>query len=126
MIIPTKPTGRMINYHFRDSEFTCRHCGMVMVHPELIRKLELLRAMVDRPITITSGYRCQAYQKVVNPKVPVSPHMFGMAADIMIKGLTVDAIANRAEIAGFDGIGRYYGQKFVHVDVCGSVRRWAE
>lgn len=126
MIIPVKPTGRMINYHFRDSEFTCRHCGMVMVHPELIRKLELLRAIVGKPITVTSGYRCATYQKIVNAKVPVSPHMFGMAADIVVSGLSVDTIANLAEKAGFDGIGRYYGQKFVHVDVCGSARRWTE
>lgn len=126
MLVPSKPTGRLLNYHFRDTEFACRHCGLAMVHPELVRKLEALRQTIGKSITVTSGYRCGDYQKVVNPKVFPSPHMFGMAADIIIPGLTVEAIAQAAERAGFDGVGRYFKQGFVHVDVCGSRRRWTD
>jgi len=99
---------------------------MVMVHPELVRKLEALRVLAGRPVVVTSGYRCGEYQKEVNPGVYPSPHMFGMAADITIAPYNVDQVYNLAKMAGFDGIGRYYDQKFVHVDVRGYHAEWTQ
>jgi uncharacterized protein YcbK (DUF882 family) len=40
--------------------------------------------------------------------------------------MTVDELASIAEAAGADGIGRYYGDQFVHVDTRGYAARWEE
>jgi len=125
-MLPYKPQGLYLNYHFIDKEFICRHCRYTLVHPELIRKLEALRRVAGRPVFITSGYRCGAYQKIVNPGVYPSPHMFGMAADITIPPYSVDQVYELAKKVGFDGIGRYYDQNFVHVDVRGYHAEWVQ
>jgi uncharacterized protein YcbK (DUF882 family) len=94
------------------------------VHPELVRKLEGLRNAVGAPVYITSGYRCARYNKVVGG-AENSYHLFGMAADIWVKGISPEQLAELAERTGFDGIGIYPDQGFVHVDVRGYRARWS-
>ncbi len=48
-----------------------------------------------------------------------SYHTVGMAADIFVTGLATQQLAEMAEAAGFDGIGIYSEQSFIHVDVRG-------
>ena len=113
--------------NFMDSEFKCRCCGKL---PEkgmktlLIVLLQRLRDRVDKPLTVTSGYRCQKHNKVVGGATN-SQHVLGTAADIRVpSGLTVPQLAQIAAEVGFDGIGRYIRQGFVHVDVRGQKARW--
>ena len=47
----------------------------------LAHKLEEIRAVLDRPISINSGYRCKKLNDAVHG-VPDSAHLFGLAADI--------------------------------------------
>lgn len=115
--------GKKITEHFSENEFACHCCGMVLVHPELVRKLEALRQQAGCPVNVTSGYRCTEYNKVVGG-VANSYHTFGMAADVYLGGVGVRELAGMAESAGFDGIGVYPGQGFVHVDVRGYGARW--
>ncbi|MDF9408214.1 D-Ala-D-Ala carboxypeptidase family metallohydrolase [Pelotomaculum isophthalicicum JI] len=96
---------------------------MVLVHPELLRKLEALRNVVGAPVYITSGYRCADHNKACGG-VENSYHTFGMAADIYSDEKNVYELAEIAENVGFDGIGIYPGQGFVHVDVRGYQARW--
>jgi len=44
--------------YFNLSEFTCPCCNLVMLHPRLLGKLVELRKILERPVYITSGYRC--------------------------------------------------------------------
>lgn len=55
-----------------------------------------------------------------------SQHLYGKAADIWIAGVSVDALAAYAEtlLPGKGGIGRYYTDGFVHVDVREVKSRW--
>ena len=58
--------------HFNLSEFACPCCKRLMLHPLLLEKLEKLRKIIERPVHITSGYRCFSY----NRKVPQSYNKF--------------------------------------------------
>jgi hypothetical protein len=53
--------------------------------------LEPLREKIGAPITITSGYRCQLLNALIGGALR-SDHMAGLAADIVVKGLTVDEL----------------------------------
>lgn len=81
-------------------------CGMVLVQPELVRKLEGLRFAIGAPVNVMSGYRCASCNKAVGG-AENSYHLFGMAADIWVEGINPRQLADIAEIIGFDGIGVY-------------------
>ena len=115
--------GQKLSEHFQAREFACSCCGMVLVHPELVRKLEGLRSAVGAPVNVTSGYRCSSCNKAVGG-AENSYHLFGMAADIWVEGISPQQLAEIAANIGFDGIGVYPEQGFVHVDVRGYKVRW--
>lgn len=106
-------------HYFIDREFACRHCGELPpggISAVLMAKLDELRERAGAPIIVTSGYRCPTHNRAVGG-VSNSQHVRGTAADIVCTALTVDQLADLAAAVGFDGIGRYYGSGFVHVDV---------
>ena len=91
---------------------------------ELARHLEQLRAIVKAPVTILSGYRCPDHNRKVGG-APMSQHVQGIAADVMVKGLTPAKIKRAAEqVARFNagGIGVY--RSWVHVDLRSTQARW--
>lgn len=115
--------------NFMDSEFKCRCCGKM---PEkgmktlLIVLLQRLRDKVGKPLTVTSGYRCQKHNKAVGGAAN-SQHVLCTAADIRVpSGMTVDQLAAAADAVGFTGVGKYYKQGFVHVDVRPNRARWTD
>lgn len=63
-----------------------------------VERLEVVRALFDRPIRVNSGYRCPALNRAVGGS-PGSQHMSGDAADVTIPGVDLkDAFeAIRAE-----------------------------
>ena len=69
--------------YFRAEEFVCPCCNQVKIDSELILKLEDLRHLFDRPIKITSAYRCPKHNKAIGG-VKNSEHIFGEAVDIYI------------------------------------------
>lgn len=104
--------------YFNLCEFECHHCGQLPeagMNPVLLAKLDVLRERLGRPVIVTSGYRCPVHNANVGG-VRNSQHVAGTAADIYCPGVSVDELADMATEIGFDGIGRYYGQGFVHVD----------
>jgi len=115
-----------IGPHFKYREFRCKCCGKLPskgVDPNLVLKLELLRKMLgDRPIIISSGYRCPAHNKRVRG-VPRSQHLYGTAADIYVRDVKPSKVAEVAEKVFWDGgLGRY--SNFTHVDTRGRRARW--
>lgn len=58
----------------------------------LAHMLEEVRAIVGKPITISSGYRSPAVNKAVGGSAS-SSHMSGLAADINCPGMTPAALA---------------------------------
>lgn len=89
--------------YFKRSEFKCgcegRHCKGYPVEPSfrLALMLEALRIEEGKPINITSGVRCKAYNKSLPGSSNASAHMLGLAADFNIYGVTTSA-AGRTRI----------------------------
>lgn len=114
-----------ISLHFDRSEFACPcGCGFDTVDAELVEVLEDLRGRLrGKPIKINSGCRCVRHNAKVGG-VENSIHRTGKAADIVVKGIDADTVADCLEelYPGKYGIGRY--PSFVHIDVRPVVARW--
>lgn len=114
--------NRNITTNFKLREFACKHCGAVSISPsfvELVARLQMLRSKVGKPVNVTSGYRCAIHDAAVGTSSNPGrgPHTTGKAADIWWDGASVDEMAAKAKEVGFTGVGRYYGQGFIHVDL---------
>lgn len=108
--------------HFKVKEFACKDgSDELYVDCELIEKLEVMRLYFDAPITINSAYRTKAHNAKVKGS-PKSQHLFGRAADIVVKGITPAQVAEFAKKIGFRGVGQY--GNFVHVDTRETISYW--
>ena len=118
--------------HFQLEEFRCHDgtavpANLVPNCQRLATELEKLRVVLDKPITIMSGYRSPAYNGKVKG-AGKSEHMNAAAADIIVNGLTPlqvqDAILTLVKAGTMynGGVGIYDG--WVHYDVGGKGRRW--
>ena len=115
-----------LSKHFNRSEFACHcGCGFDRIDPELVIRLEAARSYFGLPITIHSGCRCPKHNAAVKG-VKNSQHVQGIAADVVIKGISPNMVAqyfsDRFPDAG--GLGRY--DTFTHVDVRPVKARWDE
>ena len=116
----------IISPHFKLSEFACPCCNLVMLHPKLLGKLVELRKIVERPVYITSGYRCPRYNQIIGGVVN-SYHCIGLAVDIKVKDINLIELLGCAEEIDFTGIGFYEKKNFLHLDVRPTKRtRWRE
>lgn len=94
---------------------------------ELAKNLQVLRDALNKPISITSGYRSPKYNAKIGG-VKNSQHVKGTASDIQIKGMTPKEVA--LVIEGLiesgkmkqGGIGVY--PNFTHYDIRGVKARW--
>ena len=103
-----------LSEHFDSSEFACPCCSKNMVTGTFISKLQELRDLINKPIHITSGYRCKQYNKSIGG-YSHSPHLIGEAADITVKSMSKITLAMIAsKIAGIR-IGIY--PNHLHIDV---------
>lgn len=103
--------------NFKVYEFAC-HDGsdQILISAELVRTLQMIRSHFDRPVSITSGYRNEAYNAKVGG-AKSSYHVKGMAADITVTGVSNRDVAIYASGIA-NGVGLYdYTGGFVHVDV---------
>lgn len=107
--------NKTIRTHFTDKEMDCG-CGCEKtVVPELLMRLEALRVLLDRPLPVTSGARCESHNREVGGKQR-SLHLKGLAVDIACtdSNLRVAIIRNAGKL-GFNGIG--IAKTFVHLDL---------
>lgn len=72
---------------FKLSEFSCKcGCGQ-LPGPSIMEKALAIRKLLDRPMTITSGFRCQAHNAAIKGAAN-SAHCSGQAVDFTVKGQT--------------------------------------
>lgn len=111
-----------LSEHFSIKEFTCKcGCGQYKYDPVLLAKMECLRAAIgNRPILVSSGYRCEKHNKNVGG-AKNSYHMKGKACDIRVNGNMAELQKMADRIFSNGGVGIY--KTFVHVDT-GPKRRW--
>lgn len=118
---------KMFSKHFSAKEFSCKcGCGYVYKNDALLAALEDVRQHFGgRPVIINSGCRCRAHNREVGGKEN-SRHLYGEAADIVVKGVSPAEVANYCDsvIGDRGGVGRYLS--FTHIDVRGCYARWWE
>ena len=87
--------------------------------------LDPLREAWGRPIIVTSGYRCEALNKLVGG-VPISQHKKGQAADISAGSIEENKklfeLAIKLKLP-YDQIIDEYGYKWVHISYSSTRRR---
>ena len=112
-----------LSKNFDDSEFVCPCCNGGIISEILVDKLQQLRDLINKPIIISSGYRCQQYNKSIGG-YSHSPHLTGEAADIKIRGISPIAIASIAQRIPHIRIGIY--PNHVHIDIrpCNPSKYW--
>jgi uncharacterized protein YcbK (DUF882 family) len=99
-------------------------------HPIDPRLLDLLVSLqqkldIDEPFLLTSGYRTpQTNARLVAEGAAInSLHMRGQAADISVKGRSLNQLHMAALSLRGGGVGYYPAHDFIHVDV-GPIRTW--
>ena len=119
--------------HFIVSEFDCRD---LTPYPEhliescllpLCESLEAIRAVIQKPIIIVSGYRTEKHNRAMGGSRN-SQHLQGKAADIMVDGMSgfelakivKRLISDKKIICG--GVGEY--SHFCHYDIRCKNARW--
>lgn len=111
-----------LSLNFSRREFACKGVGCCshtsVPDARLVEALEAYRAIVERPISPRSAFRCVKHNRRIGSK-DSSQHVWGRAVDIhALAGMTVEEMAAAAErVPAFrdGGIGLYdWG---IHVDV---------
>jgi hypothetical protein len=112
--------------HFDWSEFTDRISGTfgggkvsaatVKANVRrLMYKLEAVRVKLgNRPITVNSGFRSIAHNQQIGGATN-SMHLYGVAADLAVSGVSNKTIYQKAETSGFSGL-EAYTEDHQHVD----------
>ena len=100
--------------NFAADELKCSCCGSYGVQQWALDKLQQVRTEADRPLTITSSYRCPNHP-VEAKKTKAGTHAQGIAFDVYV--------ANGAERYQIMALGLKHGAKgiglaksFVHLD----------
>lgn len=115
--------GKRCNF-FKVREFACKDgSDAVFIAPALVDVLEKIRAHFGKPTTVTSGFRSDAHNKREGGSA-TSQHLYGLAADCAVSGVTPAKVAAYAEtlLKNTGGIGIY--SSFVHIDVRETKSRW--
>lgn len=108
-------SDRQLSAHFKRSEFACScGCGFDSIDVETLEILEAVRTGFDAPVIVTSGARCEDYNRQVGG-AENSQHLVGRAADIKVKGATPDEVSQYViHRYPHASIGLY--RTFVHID----------
>ena len=109
--------------HFQEKEFACKCCGETKPSSELMAVLQLVRLHFNKPVIITSSYRCPKHNKSVDG-ASKSKHLEGIAADIQVKDTEPMEVYHLLDsiFPNHYGIGSY--KSFTHIDVRPTKARW--
>lgn len=119
-----KDGGVKLSANFKVREFACTDgSDPVFIAPELVTVLQKIRTHFGKAVTINSAYRTPSKNKAVGGAA-YSQHLYGTAADIVVKGVKPRTVAAYAEKLMPDkgGIGIY--NTFTHIDVREKRSRW--
>lgn len=101
--------------YFSQDEFACKcGCGYSGIDFELGVVLDAIREFFDQPVTVTSGLRCEPWNYKVGGAAR-SQHLLGKAADIKVRDVPPQLVAEVAIRMGATGVKAY--KTFTHVDV---------
>ena len=114
--------------NFTEAEFVCKcGCGRADMKESFMGRLQRIRDVYRRPMTITSGYRCSDYNARISNTGRAGPHTTGRAVDIAVSGENAFRLLTAAMSRDVRGIGLkqhgLHGKRFIHLDdLEGSLR----
>ena len=108
---------------FKPQEVACHGTGRLLIVPEFLDRIDLLRRMLGSPIRLLSGYRSPYHNAKVGGAV-FSQHLLGTAADIATAGHDREAMLAFSKAVGFMGFGYY--NTFLHVDIRSTPAEWGK
>lgn len=118
---------KSLSKNFKVREFRCKDgSDPIFIDSELVEVLQKIRTHFGKAVNINSAFRTASHNAKQKKASRYSQHLYGRAADIWIAGVSVDTLAAYIEtlLPNRGGIGRYYNDKFVHVDVRTAKSRW--
>lgn len=105
-----------LSTNFTAREFSSKDgADTILIDSDLVTLLQQIRDKFGAAVTINSGYRTDARNKAIGG-AENSLHVRGMAADIVVKGVSAKRVAQYAEAIGANGIGWYETKKYTHID----------
>lgn len=110
---------------FAEPEFTCGcGCGDAPMDRVFLKTLDEIRRKFDRPMSISSGYRCKNHRIEAAKRVP-GAHNTGSASDILVTGSVAMSLLRIAIThPGITGIGVQQkglaSSRFIHLDAVPS------
>ncbi|HED38724.1 MAG TPA: hypothetical protein ENI76_10860 [Ignavibacteria bacterium] len=108
---------------FKPEEFMCKHhmpgvCefkGRDMMSHEFVRRLDFIRGEYGQPLKVTSGFRCEKFDKYIGGK---GNHPTGEAADLLVlKGEHMYAFIDACQKAKILRIAVYKSKPHTHIDI---------
>ena len=115
-----------ISRNFKRSELSCPCCDRCNMNLAFMDRLQVLRDLYGKPITIVSGYRCPVHNRAVKGS-PKSDHLRGEAVDIRVNDKTSKELYRLRELAfklEFNGIG--LGRNQLHIGIRpGESKSWS-
>ena len=118
-----------VSKNFQYKEFDCKGsgcCSTTVIDEKLISYIQQIREHFNKPVTITSSYRCEVHNRRVSGATK-SYHVQGKAADIVVQGVSSREVAKYAESIGILGIGLYETSAdgyFTHIDTRTTKSFW--
>ena len=110
---------------FDSEEFECKcGCGFNSIDIGLVNRLQVIRDILNEPITVDCGCRCPAHNQSVGGE-PNSYHLQGMAVDWTVDKESWKQLGRISKLLeNWSGGYHYYPDRhFIHIDV-GPQRRW--
>jgi uncharacterized protein YcbK (DUF882 family) len=112
--------------HFSEKELACPCCGAYHLSEPLLERLESLREIIGKPLTLKSAYRCKKHNSQIGGS-PNSQHLLGKTVDISTKNLNATekhSLMSAASELGFNGVGVY--PTFFHLDMRDDRKIWVK
>ena len=111
----------LITPNFSTAEMACHCCHKSDMDEEFMRVLQSIRDEIQRPLKVTSGYRCDKHP-IEAGKIKPGSHNTGSACDVQCTGrdaydlLKLFCADDRVKGIGVNQSGRHH-KRYLHVDV---------
>lgn len=106
-----------ITQNFSTEEFRCKcgQCEEIEIDPTMVLVWQMVRDHFDKPVRITSGYRCLNYNRHVGSR-DTSMHIKGRAGDGQVEGISPKLVYEFVDSVFPNSLGLGVYDTFVHID----------